>query len=321
MGGGEEAAQRDVTAGGASADALIWEIAARQHGVVSRAQLIAAGIPAAVLDRRLRAGRLRALHRGVFSAGPVVSVHARALAAAFACGPSAVVSQCTAAALWRIVPPAQDGADVTVNVAGGMRRRAGIRVRRVARLVPDEVTILHGIPITTPARTLVDLADALPSHELERAVAEALALRLTTAARIQALVDRYPRQRPTSRLRTILHGQATRGVPRSKVEALFVALLRRSRIGLPEVNVIVCGFEVDFFWRGEGLVAEVDGYAVHAPRRRFEGDRRRDAELAAAGLRVMRVTWRQINDEPEAVAVRLALALAAARPPIVAVGV
>jgi very-short-patch-repair endonuclease len=237
------------------------------------------------------------------------------MAAVLACGRSAAVSHLSAAALWRSVPGPDPADDVDVVIPCALRRaRTGIRVHRVRGLRPDEVTTLEGIPLTTPGRTLVDLAGTVSQGELERALAETFARRLTSRRRLEALLARHAGRRGTSRLRALLGSGAEPAWTRSDAEGALLRLIGKAQLPLPEVNVVVGGFEVDFYWRRHRLVAELDGFAFHSSRRSFESDRRRDATLLAAGLRVMRVTWHQLQDEPEALLVLLARALTSAEP-------
>ncbi len=283
-------------------------LAAGQHGVVARAQLLRAGISPGSLDRRLRANQLRPLHRGVYLVGPVMVRQASAMAAALACGKGAVVSHRSAAELWGLLPDGNHSALVDVIVRGD-GRKPGIRIHRIPSLRSDEVTELERIPVTTCARTLVDVASATRERELERAVAEAFARRRTSRSQVLALLRRHASRPGVGRLRALLDvGQPA--FTRSEAEERFLALIRKAQLSMPEVNVRVGNYEVDFLWRNERLVTEIDGFAYHSSTARFENDRRRDAVLAAAGVRVLRVTWRQLMKEPEAVLVRLAQALA-----------
>ena len=292
------------------ADEAIRALAGRQHGVVSRVQLLSAGVSADAVDGRLKRGQLRPLHRGIYLVGPIVPPRAREMAAYLACGPSAVVSHGSAAAIWGLTPAPDPATDVHVIVRRGQRRsRPGIRVHRVPTVRADEVTTLHGIAVTTPLRTLSDMAHSGPRRELERALAEAYTLRLVTREALRKLLTRERGRKGSRALRSFL-GDAAPAWTRSEAEGRFLALVRRGRLPEPEANVGIHGYEVDFLWRSERLVVEVDGFAYHSSARSFELDRRRDAVLTGAGLRVARVTWRQIASEPDAVLVRLAQSLA-----------
>lgn len=291
-------------------DHAIEALAANQHGVVARRQLIAAGIPPDVIDRRLAAKRLHSLHRGIYRVGPLLTARGEEMAAVLVCGDAAVLSHRTAAVLWQLLAALRPGTATDVIISPELRhRRSGVRTHRVA-LRTEDVTKLDGIPLTTPSRTLYDLAGAIPARDLERALAEALVRGLTSRRRLEALLAREACPRGKSRLVALLAGDAQPALTVSEGEEAYLRLVARARIRRPEVNVVVCGYRVDFFWPKERLVAEIDGYAYHASRDRFENDRRRDADLMAAGIRVLRVTWRQIENEPEALMARLAELLA-----------
>lgn len=290
-------------------EAAINALASRQHGVLTREQLLDAGVNEDVIDRRLRTGRLRAVHRGVYAAGPTAVPRAREMAACLACGTSAVVSQRTASALWGFLSSTSTSAPVEITLAQGRRRRPGIRIRRMRDLRCDEVTHLDGIPITTPARTLLDLAAAVGSRELERALARALAQGLTTVEELDLLVRRHSRHRGSSVLRELLSAGEP-AITRSEAEERFLALVRKTSLPPPGVNVGAAGYEVDFLWRAERVVVEIDGQAYHSLSPAFERDRLRDATLAAAGYRVLRITWKRLLEEPEAVLVDVARAIA-----------
>lgn len=256
-------------------------IAARQHGVVSRRQLLDAGFVARSIAHRVEAGRLIRLHRGVYAVGHrPPSPHARAMAAVLACGPGAVLSHRAAAALWGL-GRWQRPIEVTARNA---RRHEGVLVHRSRTLTPADVTRHYGIPVTSPARTLRDLARVLGPPSLTRAVNE---------ARLRRLV------RPD---------HADTGPTRSVFEDAFLAFVDRHGLPRPEVNQHVAGYEVDMLWRRQRLIAELDGRAYHEDT--FEEDRDRDATLTAAGLRVVRVTWRRLAGQEEREAARFRALLA-----------
>ncbi len=170
---------------------------------------------------------------------------------------------------------------------------------------------LQGVPITTPARTLLDLGTVLPPYLLERAIAEA---EVCLLARRRDLVDQLERNRGrpgTRALRAILDLDGGAALTRSEAERRLLALVRTAALPLPQVNARLGTYEVDFLWPEQRLVVEVDGYAYHGNRAAFERDRERDVALAALGYTVMRVTWRQLVDAPEAIIARIAAALGA----------
>lgn len=263
----------------------IAALAAQQRGLVTRQQLLAAGIPERSVSRRLAAGRLHRLHRGVYLVGhPVPPPLALELAALLACGPTAVLSHRTAAVLWRFLPSWAGPVEV-IAPDRRCRPRPGLKPH-AAKLQRPEITTRQALRITTPARTLADLASVLDPTELERA---------TNEAEVLGLVE----------------GRSARaGVTRSEAERRLLALLRSAGLPPTATNTRIAGQEVDVLYAEARLVVEMDGYAFHRTRAAFERDRRRDADLAAAGFRVVRVTWRALTTEPEALIARLAGALA-----------
>jgi very-short-patch-repair endonuclease len=285
-------------------------LAARQNGVVSRRQLLAAGVPSGVIRGRVRAGAMTRIHRGVYQVGPVAAPRAREMAACLACGPTATLGHWTAASLWMMVRVARRH-PIDVVVTDGKRARPGLRVHRALALPSDERTRLDGVPVTTPARTLMDLAATARPRTLERAFADALDRGLTTAADVQGLLDRHPGRPGTRGLRVIL-ASGTPHLTRPEAEERFLRLIRRAGIERPETNHRVAGYEVDFFWPDARVIVEIDGAPYHTSPGAFERDRRRDSILAARGYQVVRITWRQLVDEPLAVAVRVARVLALA---------
>jgi very-short-patch-repair endonuclease len=292
-------------------EATILDLAARQHGVVARSQLLGAGVPEHAVDYRLNRSRLRAIHRGVYASGPIAGPYQREAAAVLSYGKSAVLSHRTAAGLWRLTPPQPLNCPVDVTRAGGRRRpRRGVRLHHVERLLADEKEQKEGLPLTTPARTLLDLASCSGPHELERAFAAGERHGVVTRDAVEALLGRHPGRRGVRALRALIEAPDGPALTRSEAEARFRALLRRAAVPRPEANVLVEGLEVDFVWRAQSLVVEIDGFAHHAGRQAFERDRQRDGVLVAAGFRVLRVTWPQLANEPEALLVRLARALA-----------
>jgi very-short-patch-repair endonuclease len=285
-------------------------LAARQHGVVARAQLLEAGVPAHAIDHRLARRRIDLVHRGVYRVGPAALPHERELAAVLAYGSSAVLSHRSAALLHGLVAASSCDATVDVIVAGGHRTPLpGLRVHEVSCLPADEVTIVDGIPVTVPARTLLDLAGQGDLRALEQAMAQAERAGLAPRADLARLATRHQHRRGMAAIRRLLAAGTEPAFTRSEAEIRFLALVRKAQLPTPATNAALCGYEVDFLWRAEGLVVEIDGFAFHASSAAFERDRRRDGVLAASGFRVLRVTWRQISGEPEALLVRLAQAL------------
>jgi very-short-patch-repair endonuclease len=285
-----------------TADQRIAAIASRQRGRVTLADLRAAGLTKAQIARQLACGRIIREHRGVFIVGHDAPIPlSREMGALLACGPGSAISHQSAGGALGILPPCSGPVHVTVP-AGRRLGRPGIRVHHAEAL---EVRRHHGLPLTSPSRTLQDLAAVLPPADLQRAVAEAHALGLVRPGELRPERGR----RGAAKLRAVLEEQD--GFTRSEAERRLLALVRRAGLPRPQTNARVAGFEVDALWRDHGLVVEVDGYATHGHRAAFERDRRRDRALRRAGLQVLRVTWRQLTGEPEGVAVDIAGELAA----------
>jgi very-short-patch-repair endonuclease len=283
-------------------DVALAEVAARQHGVVTIAQLLAAGLDRDAVAYRRRIGRLHLLHRGVYAVGHrPPSPLATAMAAVLACGPDAALSHGSAAALWRILPRWPSPTHVT---APSDRRHPGIHIHRSRHTDP---TAHYGIRVTTPARTLVDLADVLNPRQLSRAVNEAQVLRLTTPTELATLLTRYPGRR-TAQL------TPERGTTRSHLEDRFTRFLKRHDLPLPELNQHIAGNEVDAVYRAHHLVIELDSRQFHTTPRAFEQDRERDADLLNAGFSTLRITHHRLKHDATKEANRLETILSSRSP-------
>jgi predicted transcriptional regulator of viral defense system len=294
-----------------SADRAIATLAGRQHGVVSRRQLRALGLTETAIDRRVARGRLHPVHRGVYAVGHrVLGVHGRWMAAVLACGPGAALSHGSAAALWELRPSATS-IDVTVRTTA-RRKRAALAIHRSRNLPAEEVTVHHGIPVTTPARTLLDLAATLDRRPLERALDHAEVQQLTDYPALDALARAHPSHRGASKLRRALttHNAGTT-LTKGKLEERFLALCDDHALPRPHCNAWVEGLEVDFLFKDRRVIVETDSWRHHRTREAFERDRHRDAVHTSAGYRTLRFTHRQLTGEPRAVAEALRAALSA----------
>jgi very-short-patch-repair endonuclease len=292
------------------ADRAIARLAARQHGVVARRQLRRIGLSEAAIDRRVASARLHVVHRGVYAVGhPVLGARGRWLAAVLACGPRAALSHASAAALWELRASSATWIDVTAPRTG--RSRPGVRIHRPRALHPDECTVHDGIPVTTPARTLLDLAATVDPRALERVLDQAEMQRLTHYAALEALARAHAHHRGAAALMGALaHHTAGTTLTKSDLEELFLALCRHHDLPRPDVNTYVADLEVDFLFRAHRLIVETDSWRHHHTRAAFERDRRRDATHARAGYRTLRFTHRQLATEPHTVAATLRAALA-----------
>jgi very-short-patch-repair endonuclease len=277
--------------------------------VVARRQLIDAGLSATEIGRRLRHGRLHQLHLGVYLLGHAVPpAHAHEAAAVLACGADAVLSHRSAAAIWGLLTyPAAADVCVTVPLARHPTRPR-IRVRRSA-LEDRDLRRRHGLPLTSPPRTILDLAPELDPEELERLVAEADYRRLASERELREQVERNSGRRGNATLRRVLGLPGGPARTRSPAERRMLRLLRRTGLTGYELNGRIHGFEVDVLWRELGFAVEIDGYDAHSGRVAFERDRLKVATLKAHGLDVMPVTPRQLRDDPDGVLARLLSAL------------
>lgn len=277
-----------------SAQPRLSELAERQWGVVTRAQLVELGLGDSGLRDWVRSGRLRRLYRGVYAVGHNrLRLEGRWLAAVFACGPGAVLSHLDAAALWELRQSQSVLIDVTVPSRNGRAKRPGIRIHRSSRLRPEEVTVRHSIPVTTVARTLLDLADVLQRQALKRVITEAEYLKRFDLNAINAVVQNNPGRRGARLVACVGAGERTR----SELEDRFLELVERHGLARPMAGVWIEGYEADFLWPEARLIVELDGLAAHGTRSALRRDRRRDRVLWRAGYRTMRLTDDALDDE------------------------
>lgn len=238
--------------------------------MVTRPQLLARGMTAREVERRVERGDLRRIWRGVYLLGPVTPIHAREQAAVLACSPRAALSHRSAASILGLLPAPPAGTAIEISVAGrNPGTRPGIRVHRVATLLRREVTTIDGLAVTTAARTVLDLASVSGSRQLEKAIAEAFALRLATRVELLSLIDAHAGHRGIALLRRHLDAATPPARTRS---------------------------------RGE----KRNGYASHSSPWAFERDHEKTADLQDAGLTVLRISWLQLRDRPRAAFDRIA---------------
>jgi len=289
-----------------NAQPTLGEVARRQWGVVTLAQLAAFGLRDRGISDWVRDGRLHRLHRGVYAYGhDRLRVEGRWLAAVFACGPGAVLSHRSAAQLWEVRQSSAGLIDVTVPSRNGRIRRAGIRIHRSGRLTAGEVTAMRSIRVTTLARTLLDLADVLHPQALRRTITEAEYRDRFDLTSLIAVVQNNPGRRGKQLMRAV---EAAGHRTRSPLENRFLSFLERFGVEEPETGAWLEGYEADFLWRRVGLVVELDGLKEHATRAALRGDRKRDRVLWRAGFRTMRLTDDALDAEEEEVLADLAQA-------------
>ncbi len=294
----------------------VMALAASQHGVVSRAQLLRAGLSSAAIGRRMQSRRFRPLHSGVYLIGPFEAPHAAEMAAVLAGGTGALLSHLSGAVLLGVRPRPERPGPLDVSVFRSAHAgRAGIRLHHVKALAEDERAVAEGIPVTSPGRTLVDIAALLGRREIEQSVAVAERQKLITSDELARLPARYRGRPGMAALRDVLGDLDGPAFTRSGAEERLQDLVRVGHLARPHLNVAIGPYEVDGLWPREGVAIEIDGWQHHSSRARFEGDRRKDAWLRARGIEVIRVSWRRLTREPTAVAVEIGqiLALAGAR--------
>ena len=267
---------------------LVARIAARQHRIVTRRQLLTAGLGTGMIRHRLECGRLFQLHPGVYAVGTVDPGHlGHLLSAVFASGERAVLSHRSAAALWRLLEAKPGPIDVTVP-GKRTQRRNGIRRHSTRSLPPPEATTRLRIPCTTVERVLIDLA-ALRSPELERAVEEGFVNKLIGRTRMQEALDRSNGRAGTRQLKRVLAGLLPQlPFTRSELERRFLKLIASANLPMPIVNRHREDHRVDFHWPASKLVVETDGRATHDNPYAFEEDRRRVLALPRKRLTAAR---------------------------------
>jgi very-short-patch-repair endonuclease len=272
----------------------VLALAAKQHGLVTRAQLLGLGMSADAIKYRVRRGRLHPVQRGVYAVGrPQLTRLGTLLAAVLSCGPQAALSHHAAAEVLGI-RRRRDG-PVDVTVPGAQRKRPGLRSHRSA-LPPGDCAERQGVPVTGVTRTLVDLASTRISDDgLEAAINEADRLDLIDPERLRAAVARMPKRSGTGRLNHLLRDFT---LTESQLERRFFVIVRKAGLPLPKTQQRVNGFRVDFWWPDHGLVVETDGLRYHRTPARQARDRRKDQAHVAAGLTSLRFTYAQVAYEP-----------------------
>jgi very-short-patch-repair endonuclease/predicted transcriptional regulator of viral defense system len=283
-------------------DRVLGALADRQHGVVARSQLLAAGLSSPAIGRAVEAGRLRPVFRGVYAVGHVaLRREGWWLAALLACGNGATLSHRTAATLWRLRTDPPLPIDVTTSTNHG-RKHARITTHR-ARLHTLDALVIDDLRVTSPAKTIVDLAAILSGRALREAVERAQDLRRFDPDDVRATLARGPQRRGTRRLADLIALlQPDKDNARSHLERLFLALARKAGLPKPSVNHDIAGRARDFAWPDQRLVVETDGYRYHSSRHARRRDNRRDRQLTALGWRPVRFTYEEIAFEPAEVA-------------------
>jgi len=272
------------------------EIGDVAHGVVARRELLAAGVTAAQVKRRLQKGTLLIEFPGVYRLGHrAPSTDAHYMAAVKACGPEAALRGRAAAfllGLLRLRVPPEPEVLTTRD-----RRVRGIRIKRTRRIDPRDVTIFRAIPVTAVPRTLVDLAAKLPLTALGRAFHEARVKYRLEPAAVEEVLARRPNSPGAAKLRAVMYGDSR--ITLGHVEERFLALLAEHRLPLPATNVAVRHEYLDCRWKDPPLAVELDSYRYHGSRHAWEADRRREREARARGEEFRRYTYGDVCEHPE----------------------
>ena len=296
---------------------MLLAIGLDQHAIVSLDDCLRAGIARATIQKWARAQELFRLHQGIYSLVPpkLLTRKGHYLAAVLACGPSAALSYRAAAALGALRNGGRRPIEVTV-IGSGTRVHAGVQVHRSRTLdAARDVVRIDNIPVTSVARTLLDLCEVLPPRAVERALHQADVLQVLDLA---AINDQLARNRGRHRAHVLAelierhHGADT--LTANESEERVLAIIRTAELPRPEVNALIAlpeGEPIygDFVWPAQRLIVETDGRASHATGQAFEGDRVRDQRALLAGWRVVRFTWRQVVQDPARVAATIAALL------------
>jgi very-short-patch-repair endonuclease len=290
-------------------DRSLSELARRQYGVVGRMQLLEAGWTKEEINWRIRQGRLHPVHIGVYAVGHrLISKQGRWMAAVLASGPEALLSHDTAAALWGL----RGYSGGAIHVTAPHKSTSTKRIRRHFSVVPDdERAVEEGIPVTSVHRTIFDLAAYEEADAVVAMTKEAEYLNRWDRISLPDLLERYPGKRGSRKLRFALQRleEEPTGRKRSRLEERFAPFLRRHHLPLPRFNdwLFINGkrYCVDCHWPATNRIIELDGWEGHRSRSAFRDDRERDRRLTAAGYTVTRLTWNQLDDEPEAIAADL----------------
>jgi very-short-patch-repair endonuclease/predicted transcriptional regulator of viral defense system len=296
-------------------EAATARLAERQHGVVDVCQLTALGLGRAAVARRAAEGRLHRVHRGVYAVGHGrLTREGRWMAAVLAYGPKAVLSHRSAGALWGLRSDGRAKTDVSLP-SRSARSRPGIDVHRSGTLTLADCTTQDGIPCTTLARTLLDLAEVVDHRGLERAIEQAEVLRLFDLRAVEDVLERANGRHGAAALRAVLAGLEEPALTDTELEERFLMLCRAASLPSPEVNEWLDiddlpAVKADFLWRRQRLVIETDGWESHGTRQAFERDRRRDERLKLAGYDLLRFTRRRIVADPSGVTRTVAQLLA-----------
>jgi len=285
------------------------ELAERQYGVVTFAQLRGLGFSKAAIGRASGASRLRRVHRGVYAVGHrALPRRGRCLAAVLACGGRAALTHASAAWLWGLRPELPATIDVTVPRPGG-GKHLDISLHHSSTLVAVERGRLAGIPATTVPRTMLDVAATGSAREANDVVEQAERRGLLDLDAVDAMLGRRRGDRGAARLRRATEIYRDPVFSRARSERLFLAAIKDAGLPRPALNLWVEKWEIDAYWEAERFAVEVDGWDAHRTRRAFENDHLRWEEMKLAGIEVVPISARRIEEHPREVGEHLRLLL------------
>jgi predicted transcriptional regulator of viral defense system len=285
------------------------DLAEAQHGVVSFRQLRELRFSKGHISRAYEAGRLRRIHRGVYAVGHArLSEHGKCYAAILACGAGAVLSHHSAAWLWGFLPRCPEEAAVTTPTRG--HRRRGIWIHRAAALADRDCTSYEGIPVTSAARTLLDLGAVATMRQLTSAVDRARRIGQLDLDALDLLIARHRSTVAAKRLEQALTLYRKPVFDRARSELLLFQALEHEGETLPVLNTWVDEWEIDAYWEAERFAVEVDGWESHGTPQAFEDDRLRLEEMKLAGIDCIRISARRIETHPKQIAQRIGTFLA-----------
>lgn len=292
-------------------DRRLAQLLAAQHGCVARRQLLAAGLSRTQIQTRIARGQLERAHRGVYSViGAPDQPLRRETAALLACGPAAALGRMTAARMWKLIPTARDTdrIDIVMPTGSRGRSRAGIQIRQTTTLTTNDLRRNHGLPVTSPERTLIDIAslDSVGNRTLETALDEALGQRITSLTKLTEQIRNHQAQPGAARLNHLIAARTTSTITKRQAEALFLSLIRQAGLPDPETQAKVGVFEIDAYWPQARFAVEYDSHQWHALKTNFERDRRKDRALQRLSIQVLRITWEQMRNDALALMVDIA---------------
>jgi very-short-patch-repair endonuclease len=280
-------------------------LATRQYGVVTREQLIALGYTDAAIQRAVTSGRLHQWHRSVFAVGhQALNPHGLCMAAVLFRGPGALISFQSAVWLWGLEKKLEIPVHVSVRWRGHGQDAIGLH--HCPALRDDDIAETERLPVTGVARTLLDYASEAKKYRLQRAIDQADRLELLDLAAIDLITEEVSGHRGRRPLLQAMTIYREKGFTRSGGEKRMLAALEDAGLRRPAVNTFVEGYELDFFWEEERFAVELDSWEFHRGRRSFEEDRKRQDDLAMAGIDTIRITGTRLRREPRGVALRIA---------------